>query len=120
MTTAPTPENPIMPTQTYEGCECDTCATNNTTCAQCPDCGGMDAETEMAMYDASIGKADPCWDGYVQRGMKPGDNGQPVPNCVPVTKADEQAEQEAVQSQQESFFNFRNTKPVRNTVRLGE
>jgi hypothetical protein len=86
---APMPENPIMPTQTYEGCECETCAENNTTCAQCQDCGGMDAETEMAMYDASIGKADPCWDGYVQRGMKPGDNGQPVPNCVPVAKLDE-------------------------------
>lgn len=46
---------------------------------------------EMAMmaYDNSIGKAAPCWDGYVQRGMKPGDNGQPVPNCVPVAKLDE-------------------------------
>jgi hypothetical protein len=28
----------------------------------------------------------PCWDGYAQRGMKPGDNGQMVPNCVPVSK----------------------------------
>jgi len=99
MTTAPIPENPIMPTQTYEGCECETCATNNTTCAQCPDCGGMDAETEMAMYDASVGKSDcypediskqaPCWDGYVQRGMKPGENGKPVPNCVPAAKSDD-------------------------------
>ena len=31
-------------------------------------------------------KQAPCWDGYVQRGMKPGANGQPVPNCVPVAK----------------------------------
>lgn len=31
-------------------------------------------------------KAAPCWDGYVQRGMKPGDNGRMVPNCVPVSK----------------------------------
>lgn len=83
------PENPIMPTQTYEGCECDYCAANELTCSQCPECGGSDAETEMAEYDASIGKADPCWEGYVQRGMKPGDNGQPVPNCVPVAKLDE-------------------------------
>jgi hypothetical protein len=28
----------------------------------------------------------PCWDGYAQRGMKPGKNGQMVPNCVPVKK----------------------------------
>ena len=31
----------------------------------------------------------PCWDGYAQRGMKPGDNGKMVPNCVPVKKADD-------------------------------
>ena len=48
-----------------------------------------DAEVAMAMYDASIGKADPCWEGYVQRGMKPGADGTPVPNCVPVAKFDE-------------------------------
>jgi hypothetical protein len=33
-------------------------------------------------------KQSPCWDGYVQRGMKPGENGRMVPNCVPVAKAD--------------------------------
>ena len=33
--------------------------------------------------------ANPCWDGYVQRGMKPGDSGSMVPNCVPVEKVDE-------------------------------
>jgi hypothetical protein len=59
----------------------------------------MDSETEMAMFDAQIGKVEccpeniskqaPCWDGYVQRGMKPGDNGKPVPNCVPAAKADD-------------------------------
>jgi len=32
-------------------------------------------------------KQSPCWDGYVQRGMKPGDNGQMVPNCIPVEKS---------------------------------
>jgi hypothetical protein len=37
----------------------------------------------------NISKQDPCWEGYVQRGMKPGDNGKPVPNCVPVAKAAE-------------------------------
>ena len=46
-----------------------------------------DSEVAMAMYDAQMGKAAPCWDGYVQRGMKPGKDGKPVPNCVPVAKA---------------------------------
>jgi hypothetical protein len=35
-----------------------------------------------------INKQSPCWDGYVQRGMKPGQDGGPVPNCVPATKSD--------------------------------
>jgi hypothetical protein len=57
-----------------------------------------DSEMAMAAYDASIGKTDycpdlnkqaPCWDGYVQRGMKPGENGRMVPNCVPAEKADD-------------------------------
>jgi hypothetical protein len=33
-------------------------------------------------------KASPCWDGYTQRGMKPGKGGRMVPNCVPVSKSD--------------------------------
>jgi hypothetical protein len=40
------------------------------------------------MADDSLNKQGPCWDGYVQRGMKPGENGSMVPNCVPVEKAD--------------------------------
>ena len=63
----------------------------------------QDSEVAMAMFDAQMGKADdsmmptetyqgnkqaPCWDGYVQRGMKPGANGKPVPNCIPVTKTE--------------------------------
>jgi len=36
-----------------------------------------------------IEKKAPCWDGYVQRGMKPGKNGKMVPNCVPAAKADD-------------------------------
>jgi hypothetical protein len=47
-----------------------------------------DSEVAMAMYDAQMGKAAPCWDGYVQRGMKPGADGKPVPNCIPVAKSD--------------------------------
>ena len=97
---APLPENPIMPTNTYQSCECETCIKQKILCSSCPLCGGgLDAETEIAMYDSSIGKSEcctediakqaPCWDGYVQRGMKPGDNGKPVPNCVPAAKADD-------------------------------
>lgn len=39
-----------------------------------------------------VTKASPCWDGYVQRGMKPGKNGKMVPNCVPVEKMFELAQ----------------------------
>ena len=39
-----------------------------------------------------LAKQSPCWDGYVQRGMKPGDGGQMVPNCVPVQKYHEALE----------------------------
>jgi hypothetical protein len=86
----PTPENPIMPTNTYQGCDCETCKQLNVNCDNCPVCnnGAIDSETQMAMYDSSIGKADPCWEGYVQRGMKPGADGNPVPNCIPVTKTE--------------------------------
>ena len=33
-----------------------------------------------------VEKKSPCWDGYVQRGMKPGKDGGMVPNCVPAKK----------------------------------
>jgi hypothetical protein len=39
------------------------------------------------MSDEQIIKESPCWEGYVQRGMKPGDNGRMVPNCIPIKKA---------------------------------
>jgi hypothetical protein len=85
-------ENEIMPTSTYQGCECPTCLELNVDCEDCPVCANpipeTDSEVAMAMYDSSIGKADPCWEGYVQRGMKPGADGNPVPNCIPVTKTE--------------------------------
>jgi hypothetical protein len=34
----------------------------------------------------NVKKQSPCWDGYVQRGMKE-QNGKMVPNCIPVEKA---------------------------------
>jgi len=39
-----------------------------------------------ASYEEDVDKKSPCWDGYVQRGMKPGKGGRMVPNCVPVAK----------------------------------
>jgi hypothetical protein len=38
--------------------------------------------------DESMDKKSPCWEGYVQRGMKE-KNGKMVPNCVPTEKADD-------------------------------
>ena len=64
--------------------------------------------------DENIEKKSPCWDGYVQRGMKE-QNGKMVPNCVPVTKSDDKVVEEKTTA--ESFFNFRDMRPTRNTVR---
>jgi hypothetical protein len=61
----------------YQGCGCETCKDLDVDCPDCPVCGD-----EMS-------KQAPCWDGYVQRGMKPGANGKKVPNCVPAAKADD-------------------------------
>lgn len=47
------------------------------------------AEEEDLEELERLAKASPCWDGYVQRGMKPGENGRMVPNCIPVQKYDE-------------------------------
>jgi hypothetical protein len=46
-------------------------------------------EKNKALFGDVFGieKAAPCWEGYVQRGMKPGKDGKPVPNCVPATKS---------------------------------
>ena len=85
-------DDSMMPTSTYQGCECETCKELNVDCPDCPVCSpNTDSEVAMAMYDSSIGKADPCWEGYVQRGMKD-QGGKMVPNCVPVAKSDELVE----------------------------
>jgi hypothetical protein len=39
------------------------------------------------VHKEEVDKQAPCWEGYVQRGMKPGANGQMVPNCIPVKKS---------------------------------
>lgn len=46
-------------------------------------------KTESCCPEDDIEKQNPCWDGYTQRGMKPGRNGKMVPNCIPVSKAEE-------------------------------
>lgn len=49
----------------------------------------MEMSDNVSCCDNSIEKQAPCWDGYVQRGMKPGEGGRMVPNCVPAAKADD-------------------------------
>jgi hypothetical protein len=55
-------------------------------------CHDTEAEAANQIYainvsEGNIDKAAPCWDGYTQRGMKPGKGGKMVPNCVPIAKA---------------------------------
>jgi len=67
----------------YEGCGCPTCKELNVNCENCPVCN----ETMKDCCGGNVEKEAPCWEGYVQRGMKEKD-GKMVPNCVPVEKAD--------------------------------
>lgn len=52
-----------------------------------PELEDMD-KVDVCCPEENIEKKSPCWDGYVQRGMKP-KNGKMVPNCVPAEKADD-------------------------------
>lgn len=70
----------------YDGCGCPTCEDMNVCCDLCPVCQANEMKSDCC---SDINKQAPCWDGYVQRGMKPGANGKPVPNCVPAAKADD-------------------------------
>jgi hypothetical protein len=70
----------------YEGCGCPMCKELDVTCDQCPQCQSGEMKSDCC---ANVNKKAPCWDGYVQRGMKPGDGGRMVPNCVPTEKADD-------------------------------
>ena len=69
----------------YEGCGCPMCKELNVTCEECPQCQAGDMKSDCC---GNVVKQAPCWDGYVQRGMKPGADGKPVPNCVPAAKAE--------------------------------
>ena len=70
----------------YEGCGCPTCKELNVNCDNCPMCQAGEMKSDCC---GNVSKQAPCWDGYVQRGMKPGKNGKMVPNCVPAAKADD-------------------------------
>ena len=61
---------------------------------------GVEMKDKM---DKEIDKKSPCWEGYVQRGTKPGKDGSPVPNCIPIKKAQEEDEKKFWQ--QSPFFN---------------
>ena len=67
----------------YEGCGCPMCKELNVTCEQCPQCQAGEMKSDCC---GNVNKQAPCWDGYVQRGMKPGAGGRMVPNCVPVNE----------------------------------
>ena len=79
------PEMEMMD-KAYEGCGCPTCKELNVNCENCPVCQANEMKSDCC---PDINKQAPCWDGYVQRGMKPGNNGRMVPNCVPAEKADD-------------------------------
>ena len=70
----------------YEGCGCAMCKELNVTCEECSVCQAGEMKSDCC---GNVNKQAPCWDGYVQRGMKPGEGGKPVPNCVPAAKADD-------------------------------
>ncbi len=52
-----------------------------------PELEDMD-KVDGCCLEENIEKKAPCWDGYVQRGMKT-KNGKKVPNCVPAQKAED-------------------------------
>ena len=52
-----------------------------------PDMSREDEEEFVEEMLEDMSKKSPCWDGYVQRGTKPGKDGKPVPNCVPAKKS---------------------------------
>lgn len=83
----PSLESNIGIDKAYEGCGCPTCKEENISCEQCPVCQKQMAE-KGECCNGSIEKQAPCWDGYVQRGMKV-KNGKKVPNCVPAAKAND-------------------------------
>lgn len=82
------PEPDTMPSmemidKAYEGCGCPTCKELNVNCENCPVCQANEMKNDCC---TDLNKQSPCWEGYVQRGMKE-QNGKMVPNCIPVKKS---------------------------------
>lgn len=73
----------------YEDCECPNCKRLDVACKDCPSCRMDKVIDAEGCCEGSFEKNSPCWEGYAQRGMKPGRNGGMVPNCVPVKQAGE-------------------------------
>lgn len=75
----------------YSGCGCASCKGLNLACKDCPSCSpDMDKVIDAEGFsEGSLEKDSPCWEGYVQRGTKPGKGGGMVPNCVPAQKAND-------------------------------
>ena len=83
------PENPAMSVRIFEYEENEWEATAYSIGMMYQDATLVDMTSKPMDSDNSedVSKQAPCWDGYVQRGMKPGANGKPVPNCVPAKKS---------------------------------
>ena len=82
----PSLEENVGMDKAYEGCGCPMCKELDVTCEECPQCQAGEMKSDCC---TNVNKKAPCWDGYVQRGMKPGNGGRMVPNCVPAAKADD-------------------------------
>jgi hypothetical protein len=86
------PENPAMSVRIYEEEDGMWEPTAYSIGMMYKDANKADINNHAMKSDCcpeDISKQAPCWDGYVQRGMKPGEGGKPVPNCVPAAKADD-------------------------------
>ena len=77
----------------YQGCGCPTCKELNVSCENCPVCQAGAMKSDCC---GNVEKKSPCWDGYVQQGMKEKD-GRMVPNCVPAQKAEKPNYDEMIQ-----------------------
>ena len=79
------PENPAMSVRIFEYEEDEWEPTAYSIGMMYKDATVVDIQNQPMNLE-NVNKQAPCWDGYVQRGMKPGANGKPVPNCVPAKK----------------------------------
>ena len=144
--TPPIPENPIMPTNTYQGCDCDMCEEQQIPCSSCPMCGGgMDAETERGQtMEQKRDFSSKERQRMAEAGTAMPDGSYPIANRNDLMNAirswgrggSDPKVKEHIKSRaralgltdmipenwqkSESFFNFRDIRPTRNTVVVGE